>query len=334
MLFRGKDKNWSFGIMPDRPTGGSAGDDDAQGGAASRKLNSILADLDAGDPRSGQERRMENIPVEEERRSGSDRRESEATEAVAAAPVATVTPLPTPAPQPVAAAVAPPDPPGRPQLTVVPPPEITPTSDEFAEAQRRAAEHRAAIQAMLDNARAVEERLAAEAAEARSAREKLGVDAKLAVVSSLLDEEKKAAVAAREIAQRTGRLAAEHAKATEDSVVLHAAMDAANALVEDLKRKLDDARRAFTESEARLAEGEQRLDRAAEALNATKAEAAEAARRFTECRAAREAAEADARAAQERAKSIGPSSSALEVLKSLESVVRTPVSPNGAAVNE
>jgi hypothetical protein len=364
MFFRaGKEKHWSVsGIVPDRATGGGASESDAAAGEGSRRLSAILADLDAGDRRSGEERRVEVRPVADERRSGEDRRSDVQAASAATAPagrpqltvvppadqVASVAPTTVAtinvdtADAPVTAAYVAPlentsevDARTEPEPAFVPDPvmsvpaasgdsdsAVVSEADEFVEAQRRAIAHREAIQAMLDEARAVEERLVAEAREAREIRARLGVEEKIALVASLVEREQQAAARGRDVMQRAERLVAEHAQAEDEAAASRASIDAATAAVVECQRRLAEARRAVADSEAHANECEDRVQRAAAAMLQSQREAQETERQMAECRAAREASEADARSAQERAKSLVPSATALELLHSLEAVVR------------
>jgi chromosome segregation ATPase len=204
--------------------------------------------------------------------------------------------------------------------------------DEFAEAQRRVFAHRQAIQALLDNARNVEERLAAEAREARETRERLRIEEKIALVASLVEREQQANALVRDVTQRVERVMVEHAKAKDDAFARSAGAEAAAAELVECQRRLAEARRAMADAEALVNECEERLQRTASSILQAQNEAQEAERKAAECRSAREAGEAEARNAQECAKSLVPSATARELVRSLEAVVRDLVPSNADAL--
>jgi hypothetical protein len=307
-----------------------------------RKLSDILAALSASEARDDEERRLhaERRANEVTRLNyGSSNGEVRLDVIDPPAPpvIESSVPEPTPAPTPI----APPAPQEQPvidSLTTTPeplsaavpePPTLgeaevaTPIEglEEFDDAQRRAATHRQAIEALLDEARKVEKKIAAEAAEARATREQLRLEEKIATAARAAERELQAIALANETSQRAERVAAENAQAAEAlSAAGNEALSAATAVTE-YEISLQLAQKIAAESEQLVREIEERAQRVAVLARDSQRQAEEAERKVAECRAAREAGESDARNAQAVADSLSPSAEALEGLRSLESRV-------------
>jgi hypothetical protein len=310
---------------------------ESEASASQRKLSDILAALSAGEARAEEERR-----ANAERRAHEFAREDyghlgrQVRLEVIHPPTPPVvdwaapTPVEPPAPQeqplidnlmptsaPVSAEV--PEPP-----TVVEP-EVANTPieglEEFGAAQHRASTHRQAIQALLDEARKVEEKIGAEAAEARATREGLRLQEKIAIAASAAELELQAIVRAADASARAEHVAAENAQASEAPRAARNEALSAAAAVAECEIRLQQAQKIAAESTRLIREIEERAQRVAVLAREAQSEAEDAERKVIECRAAHEVAETEARNARAVADSLAPSAEALEGLRSLESRV-------------
>lgn len=156
----------------------------------------------------------------------------------------------------------------------------------LTDAQRRAVEQRLAAERFLEQARAIEARLAAQMEQARAANEDLAV---------------RRCASAFEKAGELERAAAEEAeRCSAEANVAREALERANAACEETNRRLETARTAD---------------------EAARSAAAAATERLRERRGAREQAEIELRAARERATGFDgsvPSLAAIEELRALE----------------
>ncbi|MFN2460863.1 MAG: hypothetical protein ABR591_09285 [Candidatus Velthaea sp.] len=196
------------------------------------------------------------------------------------------------------------------------------------EAQQRAVERRMEVEALLFQARSIEEQLAAEAVQAEAARE----------VAHAQGHHERARVAAereREAAQRIDmltkkRLAASVERTAAQAHVVALRSDHANAneAVRACEQRLAEARMALEKVAADLRDAEAYCNEVSAAAQAVTHEEREAGERLVEHRGQREAAELEARAAEERARALvgdapprPPSLAPLDELRTLESHV-------------
>jgi hypothetical protein len=176
-------------------------------------------------------------------------------------------------------------------------------ADALAQARQRAVEQREAAEALLLEARALEEKLFSETAAADAARERAQETAATASrAAAAEDYARKEALAA---AERCTLLQAECRKIEAVVTSSRLASEAATAELAELKQRLEQVLRTAEESTTLLRTHEQLAAESAAKVIAAEKEAADAAAVLTYCQAERETAERDAKAAEVHANALG-----------------------------
>lgn len=189
---------------------------------------------------------------------------------------------------------------------------------EFEDAQRRAAERRAAIQAMLDEASRVEAQLAAEVTNARSAAEQANLEKKMAAVASAVQGERQAAARVEELQRLVGQASASHTEAEAAQRAANDALASISAVVVQCEARLREVKALEGDAIQAAAASKQRLDRAADISKTAKADADRAMVELNTIRQDREQAQSCAREAQEALVRLSPSSTVMAELQELE----------------
>jgi chromosome segregation ATPase len=183
------------------------------------------------------------------------------------------------------------------------PKQIPGDVDTLAAAQRLAMEQRKAAEALLQQARALEEQILNETTAAQAARERAEDLATLA--GRAAEMERDAEKRADDAAARHAAASAHHEKIDAVRAASQLAFDAANAEMAALKQRLEEVQRVSDEASRLLLMHEQRAGESAAAATEAEKEAADAEARLAECQAVRETAEREAKAAAEEAESVG-----------------------------
>ncbi len=189
---------------------------------------------------------------------------------------------------------------------------------EFDEAQRRAAAHRQALQAMLDEAHRVEEQLAAEATEARMAASRLNLEKKQEAAVRAVELEKQAITQAAELGQQSDRAAEEQERAAVALQSVRTVTAAALARVAECEERLREARQVAAEASGKERESEEQATNATQVAEKARRDAQQAHLYAAKCREMREASEMEAFEAQRIASGLTPSNSASERLRALD----------------
>lgn len=339
MFFRQKSKNEVnsafLGIMSDLGLG-SRSEKAVEEPLAEpqRNLSDIFADLEASD------RRLHERRQGGDRRSSQDRRESgaggeQAGIVQSSVPIEDAPPVE----RAVAEDVAPshdaemPEVPANEQPTEQPQVEPGPVNGrasvaddvalpEFDEAQRRAAAHRQALQAMLDEAHRVEQQIAAEANEARAAAIGLNLEKKQEAAARAVELEKQAITRAAELGQQSDRAAEDQERATSALQSVRAVTAEALNRVAECEERLREARQVAAEASGKEREREEQATNSAQAAEKARRDAQEAHLYAAKCREMREASEMEAFEAQRIASGLTPSNTASERLRALEQRAR------------
>jgi colicin import membrane protein len=182
-----------------------------------------------------------------------------------------------------------------PALTLVkpqpaPPPAPVELAHTLTEAQQRAAQQRMAAERLLQEAIELEERLADEAAQARSASEQALGRELAAALDNMRAAERQSAEHAEVCSKNLERLAAQRAQA--------------EALQADDRAALAEARRRLESAEAACSESDRRYKDASTAEETARAEAAASSEVVAAHRVAREEMEARLRGIRERAAAV------------------------------
>jgi chromosome segregation ATPase len=183
------------------------------------------------------------------------------------------------------------------------PRQITGRIDTLAAAQQLAMEQRKAAEALLQQARALEEQIQNETAAAQAARERAQELAALA--SRAFAAEQEAQERAKAAAERCAAANAQRQKIEAVRSASQLAWEAANTELAELQQRVDQVQRVAQEAAALLRTQEARAAEAAAAAIAAEKEAADAAAQFVRCQAIREAAEREAKASAQQAESFG-----------------------------
>lgn len=246
-----------------------------------RSVNDIIADLEASDR------------LREDRRTGKERRHVEhATQGVVAPS--------SPSREPV---------------------QIDDDLPEFGDAQRRLATHRAEIQKILDDARIVEERLVAEAANARAAAGRINLQEKQTALEAAIAAENETALMAGNAVKKRDALTADHQRYAAGVRAAQDGYAAAQATLKDAEARYHSAQSAAAEAQRLVQEREQVADSTRTLLDAAKLESDKAVRAAAVAVDGRKKAERDFAEAQNKASIYVPSAQTLEGIRAIESRV-------------
>jgi chromosome segregation ATPase len=219
-----------------------------------------------------------------------------------------------------------------PTLTLVPPPSsakasgASPAADNdivntLSEAQRRAAEQRAAAEALLKESLVLEQRLAEEVEQARKANDHaLAQQLQSAIAASVADEQK-AAEQAEGWQKKLERIVAEKQAAEALQGDDRRAIETAKSDIAAAEKRLAEAQRALEIATTSCTESDRRFGDACKAEEAARREADEAARVVATHRDERRALEEQLQEVQKRAQGFsgnGPSMNSIEQLRGLE----------------
>jgi chromosome segregation ATPase len=175
--------------------------------------------------------------------------------------------------------------------------------DTLAAAQQLAMEQRKAAEALLQQARALEEQILTETNAAQAARQRAEELATLA--GRAIEVEQEAQERAHSAAERHAATVAQRQKIDAVRAASQLAMDAANNELSELKQRLDELQHLADEAASLLRMHEQRVAEATATVIEAEQEAADAAARFAECQSVRQTAEREAKTAAEQADSFG-----------------------------
>ncbi|HEY1655231.1 MAG TPA: hypothetical protein VGF86_08975 [Candidatus Tumulicola sp.] len=183
-------------------------------------------------------------------------------------------------------------------------PAVEPSTngDALAEARRRIAEQRKEAEALLLEARALEEKLLSESSAAHEARERSNETS--AALNRALAAEQEARERVRQAEERHAQVKLERQQIDAVLTAGRLASEAASAEIAELKERLEHVMQVATDASTLLQSQEQRVVETAAKARTAQGELAEAAARLAQCQAEREAAEQAANAADERARAV------------------------------